>query len=232
MSTKLDLIALDADDTLWENQHFYDSTEEDFHSLLADYADPDHLRERLLAAERKNLRLYGYGFKGFILSMIETAIDVTDGRIPTSEIQKIIERGHDLMQHPVTLIDGVEDTLKKLADQHRLVLVTKGDLFDQERKIAQSGLADLFDRIEIVSEKTPDTYRRIFESMNTSTTKCLMAGNSLKSDVLPVLELGSWGVFVPHNRTWIAEHADEPTDHPRFHTLDQLVELPDLIPQL
>ena len=153
-------IGFDADDTLWHNERFFRLTQERFAELLADYADPDHLSDRLLEAERRNLGQYGYGIKGFVLSMIETAIEVTDQTVPAPVIAELVAAGRDMLSHPIELLPGVEDTILTLKDRARIVLVTKGDLMDQERKLAQSGLGDHFDRVEIVSEKTAQTYTR------------------------------------------------------------------------
>lgn len=221
----LTTIGFDADDTLWQNEQFFRLTERRFAELLADYAEPEHLVERLLAAERKNLAAYGFGIKGFALSMIETAIEVTEGRAPANVIQAILETGREMLSHPVETLPHVRETLEALAGDYRLVMITKGDLFDQERKLAASGLGDLFDAVEIVSDKKPDTYRRIFTRHGDGAERAMMVGNSLKSDVLPALDAGGWGVFVPHELTWVLEHAEEPADHPRFRKIAHLGEL-------
>lgn len=221
-------IGFDADDTLWHNERFFRLTQERFAELLADYADPDHLSDRLLEAERRNLGHYGYGIKGFVLSMIETAIEVTDRTVPAQVIAELVAAGRDMLSHPIELLPGVEDTILTLKDRARIVLVTKGDLMDQERKLAQSGLGDHFDRVEIVSEKTARTYARIFEAAHAS----IMVGNSLRSDVLPAIDVGAHGVHVPHHLTWAVEAADPPKDHPRFHRIDRLDDLLNLIPTL
>ena len=231
-SAALDIVALDADDTLWENEHFFRLTEQDFVSLLAGHADPDHLTERLIETERRNLRLYGFGIKGFTLSMIETAIEVTNGEVSGKTIGELVDIGRTLMQHPIHLTEGARETVKALSEIYPVVLITKGDLFDQERKVAQSGLADLFSRVEIVADKNPETYARVFASAGVAPERVLMAGNSVKSDVLPVLELGGWAVFVPHPLTWAFEHAEEPAHHARFRRVGALRDLPDLIAAL
>ena len=221
----LTTIGFDADDTLWQNEQFFRLTERRFSELLAGYAEPGHLVERLLAAERKNLAAYGFGIKGFTLSMIETAIEVTEGRAPASVIQAILETGREMLSHPVETLPHVRETLAALAGDYRLVMITKGDLFDQERKLAASGLGDFFDAVEIVSDKKPDTYRRIFARHGDGAERAMMVGNSLKSDVLPALDAGGWGVFVPHELTWVLEHAEEPANHPRFRKIAHLGEL-------
>jgi len=223
--SSLTTIGFDADDTLWQNEQFFRLTERRFAELLADYAEPGHLVERLLAAERKNLAAYGFGIKGFTLSMIETAIEVTEGRAPASVIQAILETGREMLSHPVETLPHVRETLEALAGDYRLVMITKGDLFDQERKLAASGLGELFDAVEIVSDKKPDTYSRIFSRHGDGPERAMMVGNSLKSDVLPALDAGGWGVFVPHELTWVLEHAEEPASHPRFRKIAHLGEL-------
>lgn len=225
----LTTIGFDADDTLWQNETFFRLTQERFTRLLADHADPDHLAERLEAAERRNLGHYGFGVKGFTLSMIETAIEVTDARVPASVIAELIAAGREMLEHPIELLPHARSTVTALAEDYRVVLITKGDLLDQERKLAQSGLGDLFDGVEIVSHKTPDAYRAIFARHGTGADQAMMVGNSLRSDVIPALEAGSWGVHVPHGLTWALEAAEPPLGHRRFHVLEDLAGLPALI---
>jgi putative hydrolase of the HAD superfamily len=228
----LTTIGFDADDTLWQNETFFRLTQDRFVRLLADHADADHLAERLEAAEWRNLGHYGFGVKGFTLSMIETAIEVTKGRVPASVIGEIIASGREMLEHPIELLPHVRATVAALASQYRVILLTKGDLLDQERKLAHSGLGDLFHGVEIVSHKTANAYRTIFARHGTGADQAMMVGNSLKSDVIPALEAGSWGVHVPHDLTWALEAADPPRGHRRFHTLDTLAGLPDLIASL
>lgn len=232
MCDMLTTIGLDADDTLWQNEAFFRLTQDRFVRLLADHADPDHLTERLEAAERRNLGHYGFGVKGFTLSMIETAIEVTEGRVPTAVIGELIAAGREMLEHPIELLPHVRATVTALAADYRVVMITKGDLLDQERKLAQSGIGDLFDAVEIVSDKTPDAYRTIFARHGTGADQAMMVGNSLKSDVIPALLAGAWGVHVPHGLTWALEVADPPKDHRRFHALKSLGELPDLVSSL
>ncbi|MEP6146990.1 MAG: HAD family hydrolase, partial [Nisaea sp.] len=187
---KLTTLGFDADDTLWENERFFKLTEERFTELLIDFAEPDHLSERLLAAERRNLKIYGFGIKGFTLSMVETAIEVTDERVPAHVIEKILSAGREMHAHPVETLPYVRETLEQLAPDYRMVLITKGDLFDQERKLAASGLGELFDAIEIVSDKMAETYSRIFSETGTDPQHAIMVGNSLKSDIIPAIEAG------------------------------------------
>ena len=225
-------IGFDADDTLWQNEQFFRLTQERFTTLLAEHGDAEGLSKRLLEAEKRNLRLYGYGIKGFTLSMIETALEVTEGRVPAAAIKDILGFGREMLAHPVETLPHARETLEKLAGDYRIVLITKGDLFDQERKLAQSGLGELFDAVEIVSEKSSATYEKIFSRHGDGAARSMMVGNSLRSDVLPAIEAGSWGVFVPHALTWVLEHAEEPTEAPRFRRLDHLGELTRLIDEI
>lgn len=222
----LTTIGFDADDTLWQNEAYFRLTQDRFTSLLRDHADPDHLHDRLLAAERRNIGAYGFGVKGFTLSMIETAIEVTDGRVPASVISELLGAGRAMLDHPVELLPHAREAVASLALSHRIVLITKGDLLHQERKLAQSGLGDLFHAVEIVSDKTAQIYASIFARHGTGPEQALMVGNSLKSDVVPALQAGGFGVYVPHGLTWALEAADEPADHPRYASLPDLGQLP------
>jgi putative hydrolase of the HAD superfamily len=228
----LTTIGFDADDTLWQNEQFYRLTEVQFTDLLADHAASDVISARLLEAEKRNLRHYGFGIKGFTLSMIETAIEITEGSVPSNVIAQILDIGRDLLAHPVETLPHARQTLEALSGKYLLVLITKGDLFDQERKLAQSGLGDLFDAVEIVSDKNASTYRRIFSKVGDGPERAMMIGNSLKSDIVPALAAGSYGVFVPHVLTWSFEHVEEPTEAPRFRKIDHLGELHGVIEAL
>ncbi|RWE24194.1 MAG: HAD family hydrolase [Mesorhizobium sp.] len=228
-ASHLTTIGFDADDTLWQNEQFFRMTERRFAGLLAEHGDHQHISARLLEAERRNLAVYGFGIKGFTLSMIETAIEVTAGRVPASVIAEILAAGRDMLSHPVEPLPHARETVERLAGSYRLVLITKGDLFDQERKLAQSGLGDLFDAVEIVSDKSAATYARIFNRHGDGPKKSMMVGNSLKSDVVPVIEAGGWGIHVPHELTWAVEHAEPPVAAPRFRQITDLSELPALI---
>ena len=225
-------IGFDADDTLWQNEAFFRLTQDRFTALLADYADPEHLHERLLAAERRNLGHYGFGVKGFVLSMIETAIEVTEARVPSGVIAELVAAGRDMLEHPVELLPHAREAVTALAKEHRVLLITKGDLLDQERKLAQSGLGDLFHGVEIVSDKTPPVYSALLARHGAQNHQAMMVGNSMKSDVLPMIELGGWGVHVPHGVTWALEHAEAPEGHGRFHSLSDLGGLADLVESL
>ena len=225
----LTTICFDADDTLWHNERFFRLTQERFHGLLKIYADRDHLEARLLDAEQRNIGRYGFGIKGFVLSMIETALEVTQNRVSGEVIAEILRAGHEMLAHPIELLPGAEETVHRLAEGRTLLLVTKGDLLDQERKLAQSGLGDAFDGVEIVSDKSPRVYAGIFTGRGIASDQALMVGNSLKSDVNPVIEIGAWGVWVPHGETWALEAAREPVESPRYRRIDGLGELPDLV---
>ena len=226
------VIGFDVDDTLWQNEQYYKLTEGHFRSLLADYAEGEHVSDRLLEAEKRNLAHYGFGIKGFTLSMIETALEVTEGRAPSSVISEILAIGRDLLSHPVECLPHARDALEALSGKYFLVLITKGDLFDQERKLAQSGLGDYFDAVEIVSDKTATTYRRIFGKHGEGPERSMMIGNSLKSDVVPAIATGAWGVFVPHELTWVLEHVEKPEEAPRFREIPDLGHVPELVANL
>ena len=228
-SAQLSTIGFDADDTLWQNEQFFRLTERRFAELLVDHAPAEDLTSRLLEAEKRNLAHYGFGIKGFTLSMVESAIEVTGGRVPATVIRDILEAGREMLSHPVEPLPFAHEALERLSGDYRIVLITKGDLFDQERKLAQSGLGDFFDAVEIVSDKKAETYQRIFSRHGDGPERSMMVGNSLKSDVLPALEAGSWGVHVPHELTWVLEHAEAPADAPRFRQLDHLGGLADLV---
>ena len=225
----LTTIGFDADDTLWHNERFYRITQDRFADLLADHTDRTHLEGRLLDAERRNLGHYGYGIKGFMLSMIETAIEVTEGRVPADVISEILAAGQEMLSHPIELLPHARTTIEAVADSHRVVLITKGDLLDQERKLAQSGLGDLFDGIEIVSEKTAAAYARIFAEHGDGVDRAMMVGNSMRSDVVPTVEAGGWGVYVPFGIVWEIEHADPPRGSPRYHSIEDLGQLAALV---
>ena len=229
---ELTAIGFDADDTLWHNETLFHLTQTRFADLLASQTDPTHLVQRLEAAERRNLGHYGYGVKGFMLSMIETAIEVTGGRVHASVIAEILAAGRQMLAHPVELLPYVQQVIEALAGDYTLILITKGDLLDQERKVAQSGLGDLFRGVEIVSHKTPQVYRQVFDRHGAGAERAMMVGNSLLSDVLPALTAGAWGVHVPHGLTWALEHADAPTDAARFRTIPDLGALPQLLRDL
>lgn len=229
---RLTTIGFDADDTLWQNEQFYRMTEARFTELLGEHLDAPGVSARLLAAARRNLGVYGFGIKSFTLSMIETAVEVTNGQVKGEVIAKILAIGREMLSHPIETLPQARETVEGLKGRYRIVLVTKGDLLDQERKLAQSGLGELFDGVEIVSDKSADTYRRVFTRHGEGPEHAMMIGNSLRSDVLPALTAGAWGVFVPHELTWAAEHAEEPASHPRFRKIATLGELSEVIDEI
>ncbi len=229
MTQTITTIGFDADDTLWQNEEFFRMTQDRFCALLGDYAEADHLAERLLKAEMRNLGRYGFGIKGFVLSMIETAIEVTEERVPASVISQIIAAGQEMLEHPIHLLPHVRETISALSGDFKLVMITKGDLLDQERKLAQSGLGDMFDAVEIVSDKNPQTYIRAFMRHGDGPDRAMMVGNSMKSDVVPAIDAGGWGVHVPAKYEWEVEKADAPLGHPRFRVLDDLGGLVELV---
>ncbi|TBX19837.1 HAD family hydrolase [Nioella sediminis] len=232
MPVKLQTIGFDADDTLWQNETFFRITQARFAALLADFTERDHLMDRLLQAEKRNIGRYGFGIKGFMLSMIETAIEVTDRKVPASVISEILAAGQEMLSHPIHLLPHAQKAVETLANSHRIVLITKGDLLDQERKLAQSGLGDLFHGVEIVSHKTPAIYAGAFARHGTGPESAMMVGNSMKSDVVPAIEAGAFGTYVPHGLTWELEHADAPDTHPRFREIPDLSALPALIEEI
>ena len=233
MSARDLVIGFDADDTLWHNESIFERSHERYRALLAHYHDTATVDRTLFATEMRNLDLYGYGVKGFTLSAIETAIQLTAGKISATEIRELIDLGRDMLAHPVDLLDGAADILATLAPQHRLLLITKGDLRDQERKLAKSNLAAHFRAIEIVSEKNADTYATIFRRHAIAPERFLMVGNSIKSDILPVLALGGAGAHVPYHLTWAHERVEElPRADGRFFELKTLRELAAVIANL
>ena len=223
-------IGFDADDTLWHNETIFENVHLRYRALLARFHDAATVEQRLFATEMRNLERYGYGVKGFMLSAIETAIELSDGQISAEEIRLIIALGQYMMSHNVEMLDGVLDVVGHLDQANILLLITTGDLRDQERKLSLSGLADHFRAVEIVSEKDSPTYDRILRRHGIPPQRFLMVGNSLKSDILPVLELGGVAAHVPYHLTWAAERVEHlPTAEGRFFQLRSLRELPDLI---
>jgi putative hydrolase of the HAD superfamily len=225
-------VGLDADDTLWHNETLFRLTQDRFRALMADVAAPEVLDARLAAIERRNLSLYGYGVKGFTLSMIETAMELTGGEAPGRVVADILAAGREMLSHPVEPLPGARHALAELAEGYRLVLITKGDLLHQEQKLAASGLGDLFAAVEIVSEKDAATYERVFARHGTGAAQAAMCGNSLRSDILPALEAGAFAAHIPYPLTWAHEMAETPTGHPRFVELATIAELPSWVSRL
>ena len=222
-------VGLDADDTLWHNETIFRLTHARFVDLLADHGDEATIEARLAETEQRNLRLYGYGIKGFTLSMIETAMELTNGEAPPHVVREILAAGREMLAHPVETLPGVDVVVAELSEKYRLVLITKGDLLDQERKLAASGLGDLFSAVEIVSEKDRATYERVFTRHGTGPAEAVMAGNSMKSDVLPAIAAGAFGVHIPYHVTWAHELADAPVDESRYTSLYSIADLKDTI---
>jgi putative hydrolase of the HAD superfamily len=223
---RITTVGLDADDTLWHNETIFRLTQDRLREMLADFADHEVTTAKLAEVEKRNLRLYGYGVKGFTLSAIETVMELTGGDPPGRLIAEILASGREMLAHPVEPLPGVDEALHDLADGYRLVLITKGDLLHQEQKLAASGLGDLFAAVEIVSEKDAATYARVFDRYGSGATEAVMAGNSLRSDILPALEAGAHAAHIPYPITWAHEMAEPPTDHPRFAELGSISELP------
>ncbi len=220
-------LAFDADDTLWHNESLFAITQKQFAELLAPYAEPERVEQHLNEAERRNLRYFGYGVKGFVLSMIETAIEISQGKVPAREIQLLIEAGKSMLSHPIELLPGVRETLTRLSPHYNLMMITKGDLFHQESRIAMSGLGELFSAIEVVSEKDPATYNRILRRYHLQPENFIMVGNSVRSDILPVLEVGARAVHIPYAITWVHEQADLSGANPeRWVQLESMDQLP------
>jgi len=223
------VIAFDADDTLWVNEPFFREAEEKFASLLEDFMPQHAIMKELYRTEIDNLKLYGYGIKGFMLSMIETAIRISSGHLPMTIIDKIIQIGQEMLVKPVELLPGVEEVLKSLNGDFRIVMATKGDLIDQERKLKKSGLSKHFHHIEIMSEKRVEDYEKLIRHLDILPSEFLMLGNSLKSDILPVLELGGFGIHIPFHITWIHEQVEHAVVHERFFSLENIAQAGDLI---
>jgi len=223
-------IGFDADDTLWHNENIFENVHGRYYKLLAGYHDAATVERALFETEMRNLDLYGYGIKGYMLSSIETAIALTDGKVSTAEIKDLIDLGRGMLDHPVELLPGAGDTLEALAAHHRLILITKGDLRDQERKLSKSGIAKYFEAVEIVSEKDAQTYARVFARHGIEPKSFIMVGNSVKSDIIPVLQLGGSGIHVPYRITWGHEHAETPpSEDGRFYRAASLADLPAII---
>ncbi|WP_440221933.1 HAD family hydrolase [Dokdonella sp. MW10] len=203
----LELIGFDGDDTLWHSQDFYDAAQAEFERIVGQYVDLADARvhERLLAIEAGNIHVFGYGAKGMTLSMIEAAFDITGGLISSGDLHRLVGIGKEVLAHPVELLPGIRAAVEAVAASHRIVLITKGDLIHQQAKVARSNLTDLFHRIEIVSEKDPPAYARVLRECGVAPEAFAMVGNSLRSDIAPVVELGGWGIYMPYHSTWSLE---------------------------
>ncbi len=228
MSHAIGWVGFDGDDTLWHSEGYYQAAYADFEAIVGEYVDLRELalRQRLLTVERANLGLFGYGAKGMALSMLEAAISVTEGRIRADDLHRIVELGKRVLRHPVQLLDGVQAAVEALADRYRLVLITKGDLFHQEAKVALSGLADLFSRIEIVSEKDTETYAAVLARCGVRAEQFVMVGNSLRSDIAPVLALGGRAIHIPYPLLWL--HEADAVCEPGAGTMAELASAADI----
>ncbi|MGO1072070.1 HAD family hydrolase [Lysobacter sp. CA199] len=236
MSTSsLRMVGFDADDTLWRSQDYFDQAQLEFEAIVGAYVDlhDARLHERLYAIEKNNIGVFGYGVKGMTLSMIEAAVEITGQRISAADLHRIVELGKDLLRHPVEILPGIPEAVAQIAAEYEVVLITKGDLFHQEAKVKQCGLADLFRRIEIVSEKDIETYARLLREFELPASQFVMVGNSLRSDIAPVLALGGWGIHVPYHTTWAHENeAEIAADAPRLRRVEHAAALPQAVREL
>ena len=231
----IELIGFDGDDTLWHSEGYYQVVHDEFEKILGKYVDLADARvhERLLATEKSNLKLFGYGAKGMTLSMIETAIELTGERIVARDLHRLVELGKQVLAHPVELLPGIRAAVTAIAQVFRIVLITKGDLFHQEAKVKRSGLADLFHRIEIVSEKDESTYQRVLAEFDLAPSAFVMVGNSLRSDIAPVVQLGGWGVHMPYALTWAHERdTDFVADDQKVELVQTAAQIPEAISRI
>ncbi|WP_291865663.1 HAD family hydrolase [Maribacter sp.] len=219
------VIGFDADDTLWVNETYFRDAEEEFAALLEGYETKNKIDQELFKVEIKNLELYGYGVKGFMLSMVEAAMELSNNKVSQKTISKILEIGKRMISHPVELLDGVEEVLQTLQSKYRLIVLTKGDLLDQERKLERSGLSKYFHHVEVLSDKKEKNYSNLLEHLEIEVSEFLMIGNSLKSDVLPLVNIGAKAVHVPFHTTWQHEQVEEVDDEAEFLTLHSLAEI-------
>ena len=225
----LKVIAFDADDTLFINETYFLETEEKFCALMSDYLSHQGLSQELFKVEIDNLKLYGYGIKGYILSMIEAAMKISNNTIPVEIIEKIIQYGKELLEKPIVLLEGVEETLQALHGKYKLVVATKGDLLDQRRKLHNSGLGHYFHHIEVMSDKQEIDYTQLIQRLEIKPSEFLMIGNSLKSDVLPVLGINGYAIHIPFHTTWAHEKIDHKVEHKNFKTIEKLTDILDFI---
>jgi len=224
----IETIAFDADDTLWHNERIFLSAKKSYTDILSAYHDEKWIVEHLDAAEMRNIKHFGYGIKGFTLSMVETAVELTEGRVTGNEIQEIIALARTMLASPIEVLSGVEETIQELSEEYRLLLITKGDLFDQETKLARSGLGDYFDDVEIVSQKNSSVYKRIIERYEIDPNVFVMVGNSMRSDILPVAQIGSHAVHIPYETEWFHDRvADEELNGITYFTLENIRGMPD-----
>jgi putative hydrolase of the HAD superfamily len=221
----LKVIAFDADDTLFVNEPYFQETEQKFCALMSDYLSQQGLSQELFRVEIQNLDLYGYGIKGYTLSMIEAAMNISNNTISIEIIEKIIQYGKELLQKPIELLDGVEETLAGLHGKYKLIVATKGDLKDQQRKLHDSGLGNYFHHIEVMADKQEVNYEKLLKRLEINADEFFMIGNSLKSDVLPVLAIGGHAVHIPFHTTWEHEKVSHKVEHPNFKTLEKITDV-------
>lgn len=224
----LKVIGFDADDTLWVNETYFRDTEAKFANLMSKYETPNAVDQELFKKEMQNLPVYGYGIKGFILSMIESAIELSNGQVSTKDLQAILAMGKKMILHPVEVLEGVREVLEALSLHYRLIVLTKGDLLDQERKLEKSGLSSFFHHVEVLSDKQADNYAQLLQHLQINPAHFLMVGNSLKSDVLPLLEIGAQAIHVPFHTTWQHEEVSSPSNT-NYTTLNHIGLLPSLL---
>lgn len=229
MSKEIKTIAFDADDTLWNNEIYYQETEHAFCELLSDYLPKEEVSKVLFATEMRNLERYGFGAKSFLLSLIETGTQITGSNMNNVLMHRILDLGHNLIDKPITLLDGVEDTLKQLHGSYQLVLATKGDLLDQERKLKNSNLGEYFHHVEVMSDKQIKDYDSLIGKLSCSTDQFLMVGNSVKSDIIPVLELGGSALHIPFHVTWAHEVVEENLTYEKYRKLGNIREVLDYL---
>lgn len=233
MKGKFQFVAFDADDTLWHTEPLYVQTQAEFMRLLSAYHPPEWIEQKLYQTEMRNLQTFGYGIKAFVLSMIETAIELTEGRVQGSEIQQIIDQGRKMLDSEIRLLEGAAETVAALAATHPLMLITKGDLIDQEAKLARSGLGDFFQSFEVTSDKTASVYQAILAKHEIEPQRFLMIGNSLRSDILPVIEIGGQAVYIPYAMTWAHESGERPQPGlAGYYETDSIANLPRLLEQI
>lgn len=223
------VIGFDADDTLWVNEPYYREAEEEFAGLIVAYGVGADVTAELYKTEIDNLRLYGYGIKAFMLSLVECAIRLTDGAVSSRDLERIIQIGKGMLERPIELLEHVPEVIRQLSSSYRLIVATKGDLLDQERKMKRSGIMDAFHHIEIMSDKKEGQYRQLLDHLDVEPAEFLMIGNSLRSDIIPPLELGSWGVWVPYHTTWLHEEVDAEPESSRYFKLESLAGVPALL---
>lgn len=226
MYSKIKVIGFDADDTLWVNEPYFQEVEKQFCNILKPYLGEKETSKKLFETEMQNLEIYGYGAKGFMLSMIETALNATEGKITPAELTQIIDAGKSLLTMPIQLLEGVETVLQQLQGKYRLILATKGDLLDQERKLQKSGLAQYFHHIEIMSDKRESNYRKLLAHLDIEPSEFLMVGNSVKSDIIPVVNIGSQAIHVPFEITWQHETHHSPAENINYVTISKISQLP------